>query len=315
VGRVQALLAAFALTLASAAGFAGEQQVDPAGFPATLIAPVARADAPVVLIFSGSGPTNRDGNSPLGVSASYLAKVAKGLAALGIGSLRFDKRGIVGSPSAGREEDLTIATYAEDGAAVLDWLRSRYRGNAMILLGHSEGGLIALAVARMRPDVAGLVLLATPGLAPADTLRWQLQALDEPLREQALAIAAAIEAGKAVEDVPPPLFPIFRPTVQPFLRSLFAIRPAEDLARLPVPALVIGGGRDLQVGRADFERLVAARPDVEGVWFEALNHVLVDAPAELSENLRTYSDPDLPLSPGLVEVIGGFIRRTADDPR
>src|SRR5690606_40052515 len=53
-----------------------------------------------------------------------------------------------------------------------------------LLLGHSEGGLIALEAAARRPDLAGLVLLATPGRPAADVLRGQLEALDQPLRAE-----------------------------------------------------------------------------------------------------------------------------------
>ena len=61
----------------------------------------------------------------------------------------------------------------------------------------------------------------------------------------------------------PDLEPLFRPSVQPFVRSLIKIDPAQLLRGLDVPALVIGGGRDIQVGRADFDALVAARANIK----------------------------------------------------
>src|ERR1700736_314589 len=50
---------------------------------------------PVVLLLSGSGPTDRNGNSPMlpGKNNSLLM-LAEGLAENGIASLRYDKRGV-----------------------------------------------------------------------------------------------------------------------------------------------------------------------------------------------------------------------------
>jgi pimeloyl-ACP methyl ester carboxylesterase len=300
--RLCMLLAAAIMAIGPTGLTAAEQQVAAAGFPATLVEP-SDPDALVLMLISGSGPTDRDGNSRLGVSASYLSRLATKLGEHGIGSLRFDKRGVPGSQPVEREADVTMATFADD------WLERRSDQRPVILVGHSEGGLVALAVAGRRPEIAGLVLVATPGLPPADTLRAQLQTLEEPLRSQALAIEREIEDGREVETMPDPLLPLFRPSVQPFLRSLFAMRPAEELATLRMPVLVIGGGTDLQVGRADFDALAAAGPDVESRWFNSMNHVLVDAPADRSANLATYWDASLPLTDGLSDAIAEFARR------
>lgn len=302
-----ALVAAVASMMPSVV--AAEEELVVLGFPATLIEP-ADPRAPVVMFISGSGPTDRDGNSRLGVSASYFAKLAAELEKLGVGSLRFDKRGVPGSLPVVQEADVTFETFAEDAEEMFIWLKRRIGPRSLIVLGHSEGGLLALTLAAERPEaVAGVVLLATPGLPPADTLRKQLEALDEPLRSQALTIMAEIEAGREVFAVPEPLLPLFRPSVQPFLRSLFALRPVEELARTDLPVLVIGGGTDLQVGRADFDALVAARPDAESRWFGSMNHILVDAPADRTGNLATYADPSLPLTPGLADTIAAFAKR------
>ncbi len=67
-------------------------------------------DAPIILIIAGSGPTDRNGNSPLGVNAAPYRLLAEGLAAEGIGSVRIDKRGLFGSLTAVRDANaVTIA--------------------------------------------------------------------------------------------------------------------------------------------------------------------------------------------------------------
>ncbi len=175
--RLRMLFAAAMMAIGPTGLAAAGKRVSATGFPATLIEP-SDPDAPVLLFISGSGPTDRDGNSRLGVSASYLAKLAAKLGEHGIGSLRFDKRGVPGSRPVKREADLVIATFVDDVLAVLDWLEGRSGSRPIIVVGHSEGGLVALAVAGRRPKIAGLVLVATPGLPPGDTLRAQLQRLE-----------------------------------------------------------------------------------------------------------------------------------------
>lgn len=289
----------------------GARQVSAGGFAATLVLPQAVPDPPVVLIVAGSGPTDRDGNNPFGVAASYLEKLAAALAAHGIASLRYDKRGAGQSPAVTDESVLTLQTYVDDAGAVFDWLRAQPGLGPIVIAGHSEGGLIALELAAARRDVAGLVLLATPGRPPAQMIRDQLAPVPEPLRARALDILARLEAGGSVEDVPVPLHALFRPPIQNFLRSLLALDPAARLHAFPGPVLVAGGGRDLQVGRADFDALAGTRPRAERLWLAGMNHVLVEVDDDVQANLAAYADPHAELAPGLAEAIAGFVERAA----
>jgi uncharacterized protein len=80
-----------------------------------LLAPSDRAGRPLVLIIPGSGPTDQEGNNPLGVKASTYRLIAEGLAARGIASLRIDKRGMYASAAAAPTPNaVTIADYASD---------------------------------------------------------------------------------------------------------------------------------------------------------------------------------------------------------
>jgi pimeloyl-ACP methyl ester carboxylesterase len=303
------LAAVGVLLMAVVTAHAAERSVDAGGFPATLAGEASLG--PMVVIVAGSGPTDRDGNSRLGVTASYLRKLAEALGERGVASLRYDKRGIPGGAAIPPEAELTFDTYASDLAAVLDWAAATFPDRPLVALGHSEGGLVTLEAATdaRTASLAGVVLLATPGRPPGETLRDQLRALPQPMQDETLAILAELEAGRTVGDVPPTLANLFRPSVQPFIRSLLALRPAAVLAALDRPAMVIGGGTDIQVTRADFDALAAARPDVEAIWFPAMNHVLTDAPADFAGNVATYADPEAALTPGLADAIAEFVQR------
>jgi pimeloyl-ACP methyl ester carboxylesterase len=302
------LFAFLASMMLSGFAMAGERDVDAVGFPATLSD--GRADGPLVLMISGSGPTDRNGNNALGVSAGTLGKLAVALASRGIASLRYDKRGLTGSVPVGDEADVTFDTFVSDLEAVAEWARSTFAHRPLVLLGHSEGGMVAIEAARRAPHAyVGLILLSTPGRSPADTLRDQLANLPQPDRSDALGMLAELAAGRRVASVPPSLAGLFRASVQPFVISMLALRPAATLAALDLPVLVIGGGTDIQVGRPDFEALATARPDVESRWYARMNHMLVDAPADFAGNVATYGDPDVELSDGLAGRIADFITR------
>ena len=302
----------FLLVIMTISGYAvaAERFVEADGFPATLEDP--GAGGPLVVMVAGSGPTDRDGNSMLGVRAGYLRQLAHALASRGIASLRYDKRGLPGSAPVGDEADLTFATYVEDLRKVTAWAIAQHPGRPIVLLGHSEGGMVAIEAAKLTPDAfSGLVLLATPGRPPGEMLRDQLASLPLPVRTEALEMVAELEAGRRFEAVPPILAALFRPTVQPFLISMLALRPAETLSTFDLRTLVIGGGADIQVARPDFDALAAARPDVEGVWFEGMNHILVDAPADFAANVATYGNPEAQLADGLAGAVAEFVMRVS----
>jgi pimeloyl-ACP methyl ester carboxylesterase len=179
------------------------------------------------------------------------------------------------------------------------------------ILGHSEGTLHALLAAQDNPDLCGIVLVSTVGRRLGDIIREQINAnpANAAIAPEALRILSELEAGRAVsgEGMNPALFPIFRPSVQPFMISMLAADPAELIRRYRGPVLIVQGTTDLQTTVADAERLGGARPGVTVRLIEGMNHVLKTAPAERAANFATYADPALPLAPGLVEAIADFV--------
>lgn len=268
---------------------------------------------PAVLILPGSGPTDRDGNSTAGIRAGTYRLLAHALAANGIRALRYDKRGIGGSAAgATREEDLRFDTFVEDAASAMRDLQARPNVSGVILVGHSEGGLIALRVAGRVP-VKGLALVASPGQPFGDSLREQLLAAPLPKgeREEAIRILNRLIAGERIADVPPSLAPLFRPSVQPYLASLFSLDPTAEFRKLALPVLIVHAGRDLQIGEAHLKALIGARPDAKVVRLPKANHVLKEVGESREANLTAYTNPDLPLDPALVPALVDFVRTVA----
>ncbi len=271
--------------------------------------------APVVLIIPGSGPTDRDGNNAMGVAAAPYRLLAEALASKGVSTLRADKRGMFGSKTAIADANaVTIRDYAADARAWTETLRKRTGTPCVWLLGHSEGGLIALAAAQQPAGICGLILVASPGRKLGTVIREQLNAnpANAPLLPQARAALSSLEAGKPADTtgMPAPLLPLFNPKVQPFLIDLLAQDPASLAAGTKLPMLIVRGGKDIQVAQADADALRSARPDAKFVGPADMNHVLKDVKADdRASNLAAYADPGLPVDPSLVDAIVAFVKR------
>lgn len=300
-GKVETLF--FRPDVASTVEPIGED-VGTAGLSGTLVRPASVAGSPVVLLIAGSGPTDRNGNQ-FGAGPGELKQLAELLAQRGIASLRYDKRGVARSSAEGlREQDLSMDGAVDDAARWIAWLEQRSDLGPRVVAGHSEGGVIGILLAK-RAAIAGLVLLATPGRPLGDVMRDQFRRVGwpQPVLDEALTTLAALERGESVGNVSPALLPLFRPSVQPFLRSALGIRPAHELNAVTVPVLIVSGGQDTQVGMVDADALAKARPDAAELRIPAMNHVLMRVRAGQGAQ-ETPSDA---LAPGLVEKIASFV--------
>ena len=274
----------------------------------SLLLPKSETPVPVVLIISGSGPTDRDGNNPDGGRNDSLKRLAWVLAKHNIASVRYDKRGVAASLAATPDErNLTLQAYVSDAEAWGRKLKADPRFGQLILLGHSEGALVA-SLAAPKVDAAAVISLSGSARPVDQVLRQQLSnRLPPPLMLRSNQLLDSLKAGKTDDNVPPPLQVIFRPSVQPYLISLFREDPAAAFARLKMPALIIQGSHDIQVGVEDARLLKAAKPDAELVVIEGMNHVLRIVPNDMKRQLASYKDPNLPLAAELGNQILGFI--------
>lgn len=308
-------LVAAALAVTAPTGLHAQEEIGAAGpagrLAGTLIRPAA--GQPIVLIIPGSGPTDRDGNNPAGVTAAPYRLLAEALAARGIGSVRIDKRGMFGSKAPNVDPNaVTIAAYSEDIAAWVEATTTATNRECIWLLGHSEGGLVALAAAQRAQNLCGVITVAAPGRKLGTVMREQLKAnpANAPILKDALAAIDSLEAGKRVDvsAMHPALQGLFAPPVQGFLIDLFGYDPAALAADVTVPLLVVQGAEDLQVAVADAEALKAAQPAARYVLLPKMNHVLKDVPpGDRAANAAAYSDASLPVASGLVEAVTDFV--------
>jgi uncharacterized protein len=301
---------------------------------ATLVRPVGPGPFPAVVMVAGSGPTDRDWNTPLlpgtNGSARLLAEV---LAQAGIASLRYDKRpsgahmmenmpALVGRIS--MQSHLDELAGAVRTIAAQDYIRK----NRIFALTNSEGALHALNYQVSSPAIpfAGLVLTAPPGQPVGAVGRAQVAAQVTALRDGEALMAAyddAIAHFSADEPfTPDPALPqgvqmllqgLTTPANLPFARELWIADASALLRQVQVPVLIVIGKKDIQVDwQVDGEplqRAAAGKKDVTFLFPENANHVQKYEPksrAELTptEVMTGYNAPDAHLDE---EALAGIL--------
>jgi alpha-beta hydrolase superfamily lysophospholipase len=269
----------------------------------TLTVPILKGTFPVALIIAGSGPTDRNGNNAQ-MKNNSLQMLAHELAAQGIASIRYDKRGIGKSASAMiSEEQLRFENYVEDAKAWAAELKADSRFRELIIIGHSEGSLIGM-LACEQADV--FVSLAGAG-RPIDVILKEQLAVQLKGKKKLLRAAneglSELKEGKLVEDAPVELFGLFRPSVQPYMMSWMKYDPALEISKLKIPIVIVQGSTDLQVQVKDAELLHAASIGSRYILIEGMNHIFKIAPSDREKNIETYSKPELPIVQELIRAI------------
>lgn len=269
-----------------------------------------RHNDPVVLIVPGSGPTDRDGNNPMGMKTNAYKLLAEALIKEDIASVRIDKRGLFGSAGAGDPVVTSTQPYVDDIHAWIDAIKAERGSKCVFLLGHSEGALLVSLAAQGRKDVCGLILVAGMGRPFGTILREQLtkNPANAPILDSALSAITTLEQGGTVDTagMHPAIAGLFSPKSQPFMKSLMAIDPVDALRQAKTPSVIIQGTRDLQISVED-AKLLNKAPKTKLRLINNMNHILKEAPADMPGNIATYSNPDLPLATDFVGQIEEFI--------
>lgn len=306
----------------------------------TLVKPTAAGTWPGVLLLAGSGPTDRDWNSPLIATTNGSGQLlALDLARAGAVVLRFDKA-YSGTNPGPPPAELTLDTFRDEGVAALGVLRARadVRGDAVFVAGHSEGGIHATrVVAAATGEVAGILYLSAAGRSMGDIILGQLdQQFQEATKDPAAAatmmapIRAAFADFLAGKDVDPMtvntvprvrqlMMSVMNPAGAKVGRALLAFDPAREAATLAMPVFIFNGGKDIQVDpERDARRLEqATRTGGRDVTFHLApdaDHVLKHEPraipairADLTAATANYNAPGRGLDPDAIGAIRAWL--------
>src|SRR5487761_688149 len=269
----------------------------------TVVKPAGAGPFPGVVFVAGSGPTDRDWNSPLLPGTNGSGRLlAEALGRAGLASLRYDKR--ASGPHVRETIPLLIGaismqSHVDELAGAVHTLAEQQdvRRDRIFAFGNSEGTLHILNYQVHDPGIpfAGLVLTGPPGRTVGDVTRSQLAAQAEgvPNGEQLLGLYdAAVARFLAGEDAAPdPALPdgvrylisaLETPANLPFARELWTADAAAPLREVRAPVLIVIGEKDLQVDwQADakpLQRAAAGLSDVSFLFPENANHVLKHEP-------------------------------------
>lgn len=311
--------------------------LDDTTIDATFVKPPGQGPFPAVVMAAGSGPTDRDWNSPLlpgtNGSARLLADV---LAKAGFASLRYDKR--ASGPRtlqnvqalAGK---ISMQSHRDEFAGAVRMLAEQEDVDVdhIFTIANSEGTLHALNYQNSNPSVplAGLVLVGPPGRTVAEVARAQIAALiaTMPGSDELMALYDdAISRFVAGETVTPDLalpeiarnlvLGLAAPVNQPFSHELWTADAAGLMQKVAVPILVVIGKKDVQVDwRTDgepIENATRAKSKVTFFFPENADHVLKYEPrprAELtSADAVDYNAADRYLDPEALASILDWLK-------
>jgi pimeloyl-ACP methyl ester carboxylesterase len=308
----------------------------------TVLTPEGAGPYPGVVLVAGSGPTDRDWNSPLLPGTNGSGRLlAEELCRNGVASLRYDKRAsgphvretiplLIGS--------ISMQSHLDELAGAVRTLAEQQgvRRDRIFGLGNSEGTLHVLNYQINDPAIpfAGLVLTGAPGRSVGLVARAQLaaQATAFPNGEALLglydAAVARFLAGEPAD--PDPTLPdgvrtlisaLESPANLPFARELWTADAATLLPKVDVPVLIIIGKKDLQIDwQADgdlLQRAAGGRTDVTFLFPENANHILKHEtrPREdlaQADAMTGYNAPDAVLDAETVAAIEAWLARIGD---
>ncbi|MCH2215674.1 MAG: lysophospholipase [Flavobacteriales bacterium] len=281
-------------------------EVDSISVSGTLLTPSKDFRGPVVLFFSGSGVTDRNGNTGAQFQNNSLKMLAEALVDEGLASFRFDKRSIPLIAAGRVSSDMSFDYFVDDGITWLTRLKSDGRFDTFFVLGHSQGSTVGALVAR-DSSISKFISVAGPARPADEVIYSQLEAQSPLLASLAKPKLDSIKAGYQVAEANAPLHSLFKKENQPFMSSWFNYDPKEIMTGLNKPVLIVNGTTDFQVSVIEAEALNASVGGSNLLIIEGMNHVLKDAPKDRMLNMAAYSDPNRALSDGLVDGIVNFL--------
>jgi uncharacterized protein len=282
--------------------------------PATLTLPGGSGAFPALVMVHGFGPSDKD---ELSYANRPFRDLARGLAARGIATLRYDKQTFAHDIQIALIKNLTVKQEVLDDVVLALGLLRNTNGvdpGRVFVLGHSQGGTLAPRIAKLDPDLAGLIVMAGPTRPLEDVILEQinyLASLDDTITdvEKARIKDARHQAARAKDGnlslADPPIFGV--PTS--YWLDLRDYHPFDVAQQIAQPMLILQGERDYQVGMDDFrywQKELASRPHVTCKSYPGLNHFFIEGHGKPSlEELRARGQ----ISETVIDDIAEWVKR------
>ena len=311
-------------------------KIDDTTVYATITRPDTGKNRPAVVFIPGSGPTDRDWNSPLlpGKNGS-AALLAERLAAEGYVTLRYDKR-FAGTHAAENTPllfgKISMQGHLDELSGAVNLLAGKnyVDGRRIFALANSEGTIHAVnyQMQEAGPGFAGMILTGAPGRTTGDLAHSQIKAqlAGYPGAEAVMKLYDEAVAGFLADGVMTPdeslpegikvfLQSLALPVNMPFTQELWMADIAPDLKEIDVPVLIIIGRKDIQVDwevdGGKLKEAAAGKQNIEFVFPENANHVLKHEPKpkeEINLTAPNYNGADTVLDEDTLSMMTEWLK-------
>ena len=257
-------------------------------------------DIPLVILVAGSGPTDRNGNTPLlGRDINTLKEIAHYLSSNGIMTFRYDKRGIRESADLTKNDPPSFFDYRDDLVTIIEYLDNypQVKKDSVYVLGHSEGSMLTIMAAKKGANLDGLILAAGSGHTHGETFKTQITTIADQYEEAGMKgvkeemLKALDDLYKAIRtnsdfdineyDIPDKMKDTYLSLAKKpkFVKDWLDVNPVNLLKEVDKPVCIIQGTNDGRVGVEDAKMLASAVPDkrLELHILKGVNHFLKNA--------------------------------------
>ena len=262
---------------------------------------------PVAIIVPGFGNIDENGNNTKSEINTYKS-IAQSLSKYNIASLRYAKRyaekyysNLKNKPKA------SIDININDLLLWIKTVRQLKTFSQIILIGHSEGSLVA-SIAAQKTQVDKLISIAGCGRPFDQVLAGQMFIHSKFLHKEYLKILEKLKKGQIVQDVPIGLRKFISPDKQTYFLSCLKYQPTQEIAKLNIPILIIQGTADLHMSIIDAKLLASANPNAKLVIIENMNHIMTEVQSkDVIVNLSYYLKKNVKIVGRLIDEIANFI--------
>lgn len=253
--------------------------------------------SPLIIWVHGSGGVDRNG-SP----ANYILQFRKAVNQENIAFFSYDKR-TANPKNAAFLNDILIEDFVSDIEVVISHFKNDARFSSIILIGHSQGSLLAMMASK---NVDAYISLAGAGETVDKIIIRQITNQNASLGEITAQHFKELKETGSIKEVNPNLISLFAPQNQAFFSSWVALNPIDEIKKIRIPTLIIQGDKDIQVLISDAENLSKAAPDAQFVIIKNMNHVLKTIEKE-EDNISSYMSDNFPISEEFIKVITNFV--------
>ena len=260
---------------------------------------------PLLIWIHGSGNVDRNGNQRPYVKANYIKQFRDSVNQHNIAFFSYDKRTANQKNMPILKKGILFDSFISDAQKVISHFKNNKRFSEIILIGHSQGSLVAMLASK---NSNKYISLSGPSSSIDQKIVEQMRAKNPLIVNTLQEHFKELKETGEIKNVDPTLVTMFTPQNTPFFKSWMKYNPSEEIKKLEIPVLIINGTKDLQVTIEDAKTLHKSSLKSELVIIENMNHVLKHIDED-DNNMKSYFSADFPLSDKLIKTVVTFVKK------